>query len=134
MAAPASENRTWYTNPASGKIEVTPSFDAELAYMASKRDAGLLWIPTMAQLGDYLKMQKNVRISNIGGGDYRVTNNNPGPIKGLTLLAEKEVVSVSLDGQELSLLGGNYTGNKIILPALPPGQTVLLSIIYRALP
>lgn len=134
IAAPASENRTWYANPASGKIEVTPSFDAELAYIASKRDAGLLWTPTMAQLGDYLNLQKNVRISNVSGGDYRVTNNNPGPIKGLTLLAEKEVVSVSLDGKEISLSGGSCTGNKIILTALSPGQTALLSIIYRALP
>jgi len=134
MAAPASENRTWYANPASGKLEVTPAFDAELAYIASKRDAGLLWTPTMAQFADFLKLQQNVRISNISGGDYRVMNNNPGPIKGLTLLAEKEAESVNLDGKELSLVGGSYTGNEIILPALPPGQTALLSIIYRALP
>jgi hypothetical protein len=85
----------------------------------------------MAQFGGYLKLQPNVLISNISGGDYRVTNNNPGPIKGLTLLAEKDAESVSLDGKELSLSGGSYKGNKIILPALLPAQAVTLSIIYR---
>ena len=134
MASAASENHTWYADPANGKIEITPAFDSELAYIASKRDAGLLWTPTMAQFGDYLKLQQNVRISNVSGGDYRVTNNNPGPIKGLTLLAEKDAGSVSLDGKELSLSGGSYKGNKIILPTLSPGQTVLLSISYRTLP
>jgi hypothetical protein len=134
MAAPASENRTWYAIPAGGKIEVMPAFDSQLAYIASKRDAGLLWTPTMAQFAGYLKLQQNVRISNIGGGDYRVTNNNAGPIKGLTLLAEKEAGSVSLDAKELSLAGGSYAGNKIVLPELSPGQTVLLSIGYRTLP
>jgi len=134
MASAASDNHTWYANPASGKIEVAPAFDSQLAYIASKRDAGLLWTPTMAQFGDYLKLQQNVRISNISGGDYRVTNNNPGSIKGLTLLAEKDAGSVSLDGKELSLSGGSYQQNKIILPALSPGQTVLLSISYRSLP
>lgn len=105
-----------------------------MAYIASKRDAGLLWTPTMAQFGDYLKLQQNVLISSIGGGDYRVTNNNPVPIKGLTLLAEKDAGSVSLDGKEVPLAGGRYQGNKIILPALSPGQTAVLSIIYRPLP
>jgi len=134
MAGAASENHTWYANPAHGKIEVSPAFDSELAYIASKRDDGLLWTPTMAQFGNYLKLQQNVLVSNIGRGAYMVTNNNPVPIKGLTLLAEKDAGSVSLDGKELSLAGGSYKGNKIILPALLPGQTVTLSIIYRALP
>jgi len=102
-----------------------------LAYIASKRDAGLLWTPTMAQFGGYLKLQQNVRISHISGGDYRVTNNNPGAIKGLTLLTEEPVGSVTLDAKELFLCGGSYKGNKIILPALSPGQTAGLSIIYR---
>ncbi len=134
MAAAASENHTWYVNPANGKIEIAPAFDSQLAYIASKRDAGLLWTPTMAQFGDYLKLQQNVLISSIGGGDYRVTNNNPVPIKGLTLLAEKDVGSASMDGKELPLAGGRYQGNKIILPALSPGQTAVLSIVYRPLP
>jgi len=134
MAAPASDNRTWYTSPASGKIEVTPTFDSELAYIATKREAGLLWTPTMAQFAGYLKLQQNVRISNISGGDYRVTNNNPAPIKGLTLLSEKDIESVRLDGKELSLPGSSNQGNKIILPALPPGQTAMLSINYLAVP
>jgi hypothetical protein len=134
MASAAADNHTWYANPAGGKIEVIPAFDSELAYIASKRDAGLLWTPAMAQLGGYLKLQQNVRISNAGGGDYRVTNNNPGPINGLTLLAEKDVDTVRLDGKELSLSGGRYKGNKIILPALSPGQTAVLSIVYPPLP
>jgi len=130
MAAPTSENRTWYSSPVYRKIEITPVFDSELAYIASKRDAGLLWTPTMAQFADYLKLQQNVRISNMGGGDYRVTNNNPTSIVGLTLLTEKEAGSVSLDGKELSLAVDSYQRNKIILPALSPGQTSLLSISY----
>jgi len=134
MAGAAADNHTWYANPANGEIEVMPAFDSQLAYIASKRDAGLLWTPAMAQLGDYLKLQQNVRISNAGGGGYRVTNNNPGPIKGLTLLAEKDVDTVRLDGQELTLAGGKYKGNKIILPALSAGQTALLSIVYPPLP
>jgi len=134
MAAPASENRTWYVNPIGGKIEVAPVFDSQLAYIALKRDAGLLWTPTMAQFAGYLKLQQNIRIGSVGGGDYMVTNNNTVPIEGLTLLAEKEAGSVSLDGKELSLSSGSYMGNKIILPVLSPGQTTLLSISYRALP
>lgn len=134
MAGATSENHTWYTNPANGKFEITPAFDSQLAYIASKRDAGLLWTPTMAQFGGYLKLQQNVLISSTGGGDYRVTNNNPEPIKGLTLLAEKDTGAVNLDGKELSLSGGRYQGNKIILPALSPGQTAVLSIVYRPLP
>ena len=134
MASAASENHTWYANPANGKIEITPTFDSELAYIASKRDAGLLWTPTMSQFGNYLKLQQNVLISNIGGGAYRVINNNPESISGLTLLAEEDATSVNLDGKALSLSGGSYKGNKIILPALSPGQTVILSIIYRTLP
>jgi hypothetical protein len=134
MASAAADNHTWYAAPAGGKIEVMPAFDSELAYIASRRDAGLLWTPTVAQFAGYLKLQQNVRVSSVGGGDYRVTNNNTVPIKGLTLLAEKDAVSVSLDGKELSLAGGSHTGNKIILPVLSPGQTALLSIIYRAQP
>ena len=134
MASTVSENHTWYANPANGKIEITPTFDSELAYIASKRDAGLLWTPTMAQFGNYLKLQQNVLISNIGGRSYRVTNNNPASISGLTLLAEEEATSVNLDGKALSLSGGSYKGNKIVFPALLPGQTVILSIIYRTLP
>lgn len=134
MASAAADNRTWYANPAGGKIEVMPAFDSQLEYIATKRDAGLLWTPTMAQLGGYLKLQQNVSISSAGGGDYRVTNNNTESIKGLTLLAEEAAGTVSLDGKELSLSGGSHTGNKIILPVLSPGQTVTLSIIYRTLP
>jgi hypothetical protein len=134
MAGAALENHSWYSNPANGKIEITPAFESQLAYIAAKREAGLLWTPTMAQLGDYLKLQRNVRISNAGGGDYRVTNNNPLPVKGLTLLAEKDAGAVSLDGKELSLSGGSYKGNKIILPALSPGQTAVLSVNYQPRP
>jgi|GEM_PF-2295356 len=134
MASAALENHTWYADPADGKIEIAPAFDSQLAYIASKRAAGLLWTPTMAQFGDYLKLQQNVLVSDIGGGSYRVTNNNPGSISGLTLLAEEDAISVNLDGKELSLSGGSYKGNKVILPALLPGQTALLSISYRTLP
>jgi len=134
MASAALENHTWYADPANGKIEIAPAFDSELAYIASKRAAGLLWTPTMSQFGDYLRLQQNVLVSDIGGGSYRVTNNNPGSISGLTLLAEEDALSVNLDGKELSLAGGSYKGNKVILPALSPGQTVLLSISYRTLP
>jgi len=134
MAGAASDNHTWYADPADGVIEVAPVFDSQLAYIASKRDAGLLWTPTMSQLGGYLELQQNVRVSGAGGGGYRVTNNNTAPINGLTLLTEKDVDSVRLDGRELTLAGGSYKGNKIILPALLPGQAVLLAIGYRPLP
>ena len=134
MGGLATENHAWYVNPSNGKISIFPAFDDELAYIASKRDAGLLWTPTMAEFGDYLKLQKSVSISFISSGTYKVTNNNSESINGLTLLAESNVVSVNLDGRALSLSGGSYNGNEVILPTLSPGQTVVLLISYRTQP
>jgi hypothetical protein len=127
----AAQNHAWWVNPVTRKKEIFPAFDNELTYIASKRDSGLLWTPTMAQLGDYLALLPNVLITDNADGTYLITNHNSQlPISGLTLLAESDLKSVAVGGQQLSSLGGSYSGNKIILPTLAPEQSIILTIAY----
>ena len=123
-----AQNHAWYTNSATGKIEIYPTFDNELAYMAAKRDAGLLWVPTMTQFGDFLRLLPNVSVINNQNGTYSVTNSNSYVINGLTLLSESTLTSVIMDETPLTSFGGAYGPNELVIPSLNPGQTVVLSI------
>jgi len=121
-------NRAWYTNPGNNKVEIYPAFDDRLAYIASRRDANLLWTPTMVQLGDYLRLLPNVSIVLNPNGTYTVTNNNSTAINDLTLLAEMPIESVTLDGSPLTTFGGSYGSNEVVISELSAGQSAIIAI------
>ena len=126
-----NENHTWYTNPVTNNKEIYPEFDNELAYMQSQREAGLLWTPTMATFGDYLLLLANVYIITNADGTYTVTNNNDKAINGLSLLAEADIASVTIDGEQLVTFGGNLGSKEIVIPSLDAGHSVTISVSYK---
>lgn len=125
-----AQNHAWFVNPSNGRTEIFPYFDDELAYIGSKRDAGLLWTPTMAEFGDYLLLLDNVEVDNLSGDTYMVANLNSVSVKGVTLLSEKKIQSVTLNGAPLKNAGGSFSGIELVLPEIPVGGTVFLSISY----
>jgi len=122
------ENKTWYND--SGTIKIYPTFDSELEYIASKRASGLLWSPTMATMGDYLVPLKDVLITYNSNGTITVTNNSSNSVTGITLLAESNIQSVTIDNNDLVSFGGSYGDKEIVLPTLASGAAVVLNITY----
>lgn len=134
MGYSTCNNHSFYTNPGTGKIEIYPTFDAELAYMASKKEEGLLWSPTVATMGDYLVPLKDILVTNNTDGTYTVTNNSSSTVTGVTLLAENAIESVTIDGKQLVSYGGSFGSKELVLPTLTSGQSTTLSISYGAKP
>ncbi len=134
VAYPLDENHTWYTNPSTHKKEILPAFDNELAYMQSKREAGLLWTPTMRAFADYLLLLSGVSIATNANGTYVVTNSNTVSISGLTLLAEADVASVTVDGRTLTTFGGSIGSKEIVIPSIEAGRSVTVAVSYSTAP
>ncbi len=127
-----NENHTWYVNPNTNKREIYPDFDNGLAYMQAKREAGLLWTPTMATFGDYLLLLPSVSIVTNADGTYTIANNNAVPVDGLTLLSESDIASVRMDGAELTTFGGRFGSREIVIPSIDAGHSFKLAVSYAA--
>ena len=123
-------NDSYYTNSSNGKVEVYPTFDDELIYIATKIQSGLLWNPTNSVAIDYWALLPNVSVMLNVNGSYTVTNNNDSSITGVTLLAESVIQSVTIDGKELTSFGESIGDKELVLPTLTSGQSVNLNIIY----
>ncbi|VVB96844.1 Uncharacterised protein [uncultured archaeon] len=128
MGHALSKNHAWYLNGSS--IEIYPAFDSELAYIATKKENGLLWTPTMSAFGDYLVSIKDVSVIYNNDGTYTVINNGSSSVTGITLLAEDNIQSATIDNQSLVSFGGSYGSKEIVLPTLAGGQSVNLEISY----
>jgi hypothetical protein len=125
------KNHTWYTDyNDNNTIKIYPPFDSELEYMAQKRADGLLWSPTMVDLGDYLVSLKDALITYDSNGKVTVTNNSTEDVTGITLLAENNVQSVTIGDYNLVSFGGSYGDNEIVLPTIAAGDPVVLNISY----
>jgi hypothetical protein len=124
------ENHTWYND--NGTIKICPTFDSELEYIAGQRTAGLLWLPTMATLGDYLVPLKDVLITYNSDGSITVTNNSSVAVTGVTLLAENNIESVKIGDFDLVSFGGSYGNEELVLPTIDAGSSVILKISYGA--
>lgn len=122
------ENHAWYMND--GKIEIYPEFDAELSYIAGKKENGLLWSTTMSAIGDYLVSLKDISITYNGDGTYTINNSGSNTVTGITLLAEDNIRSVTIDEKSLVSFGGHYGNKEIVLPTLAGGQYINLKISY----
>jgi len=130
MAIDTINNHAWYIS--GGITKIYPAFDSELANIASKKENGLLWSPTMSTLGDYLVSLKDITVIYNSDGTYNITNFGSSSITGITLLAEDTIQSATIDEQSLVSFGGSYGNNEMILPPLAAGQSVNLKIIYGA--
>lgn len=128
LGYPLNKNHTWYINPETNKIEITPVFDGELAYIQGKKETGLLWTPTMATFGNYLRNMSMVSIETNTDNTYLITNNGNQSVSGLTLLAESVIKSVELDNKALSSFGGTIGEYEIVLPVLNPHQSYELHL------
>ena len=128
MAYATNENHSWYTNPTTGKIEIYPAFDNELAYIQSQIQSGYIWSPTVVEAGDYWRLLPNVSIVINADGTYTVTNNNTTSISGLTLLAEYPIDAAKMDGTPILTFGGSYGAKEIVLRTLLAGQSSVLTI------
>jgi len=126
----ACENHVWYNN--NGTIQIYPPFDAELAYIASKRAAGLLWSPPMVELGNYLVPLKDVLVSYNSDGTITVTNNSLVDVTGITLLAENNIRSVTINNYDLVSFGDSYGDKEMVLPTIASGGSVVLDVSYGA--
>lgn len=125
---PTCENHAFYKN--NGVIEVYPAFDAQLEYIARKRADGLVWSPTMAELGDYWASLKDIAISYNGSGTITISNNSTTAVTGLTLLAEEDVRSVIIDNYDLVSFGEPYGKRELVLPTIPAGKSMAARIDY----
>jgi hypothetical protein len=124
------ENHAWWKNPATGKEEIYPDFEAALEYMAKKRTQGLLWTPTMSEAGDYWTSLANVLVERISDTQFRITNNNPASINGLTLLAEKDLKSALVEGTQITTFGAPYGPRELVIPTVASNKTVTVTIGY----
>ncbi|MCU0287864.1 MAG: DUF2334 domain-containing protein [Acidobacteria bacterium] len=125
---PTCENHVFYKN--NGTIEICPTFDAQLEYIAQKRTAGLIWSPTMAVLGDYWSILKDICISYQNNNTFIVTNNSPFAVTGVTLLAEADIQSVTVGNKKLVSFGEPFGKRKIILPTIAAGSSLELHVYY----
>jgi hypothetical protein len=132
LGYPDCNNHAWYANPVNGKIEIYPVFDDELVYIAEKCADGVIWSPTVSEMGDYLIPLENVSITYDMDGSFTVTNYNSSLITGVTLLAEENLRSVSIDNQKLVSFGGSFGEKQIVLPTLRGGQSISLRPVYGA--
>jgi hypothetical protein len=124
------QNHAWYSNW--GTIEIYPTFDCQLEYIAGKQAAGLLWSPPRAELGDYLVPLKDVLVTYNSDGTITVTNNSLVDVTGITLLAENNIQSVTIDNYDLVSFGDSYGDKEIVLPTIASGDSVVLNISYGA--
>lgn len=122
------ENHAYYNNH--GTIEIYPTFDCQLEYIAEKRAAGLLWSPPRVELGDYLVPLKDVLVTYNSDGTVTVTNNSLLDVTGITLLAENNIQSVTIGNYDLISFGGSYGDKEIVLPTIASGDSVVLNISY----
>jgi hypothetical protein len=122
------ENHAWYNN--NGTIEIYPPFDCQLEYIAGKRAAGLLWSPPRIELGDYLVPLKDVLVTYNSDGTITVTNNSLVDVTGITLLAENNIQSVTIDNYDLVSFGDSYGDKEMVLPTIASGGSVVLNISY----
>ncbi len=122
------QNHAWYNNH--GTIEIYPTFDCQLEYIAGKRAAGLLWSPPRADLGDYLVPLKDVLVTYNSDGTVTVTNNSLVDVTGITLLAENNIQSVTIDNYDLVSFGDSYGDKEMVLPTIASGDSVVLNISY----
>ena len=122
------ENHAWYDN--CGTIEICPTFDSQLEYIAGKRADGLLWSPPRVEVGDYLVPLKDVLVTYNSDGTVTVTNNSLADVTGITLLAENNIQSDTIDNYDLVSFGGSYGDKEIVLPTIASGDSVVLNISY----
>jgi hypothetical protein len=122
------ENHAWYNN--CGTIEIYPTFDSQLEYIAGKRAAGLLWSPPRVELGDYLVPLKDVLVTYNSDGTVTVTNNSLVDVTGITLLTENNIQSVTIDNYDLVSFGDSYGDKEMVLPTIVSGDSVKLDISY----
>jgi hypothetical protein len=122
------ENHAWYNH--CGTIEIYPTFDCQLEYIAGKQAAGLLWSPPRVELGDYLVPLKDVLVTYNSDGTITVTNNSLVNVTGITLLAENNIQSVTIDNYDLVSFGGSYGDKEMVLPTIASGDSVVLNISY----
>ena len=130
LGMPTRDNHTFYTNPSTGKVEIYPVFDAELAYIAQKKEDCYLWSPTVSKMGDYLISLRGVVVTNNKDDTYTVTNNSSASVTGITLLAENDINSVTIDGKSLVSFGGSVGSKELVLPTLNAGQSMTLVVNY----
>ena len=126
----ACENHAWYNH--GGTIEIYPTFDSQLEYIAGKQAAGLLWSPPRAELGDYLVPLKDVLVTYNSDGTITVTNNSLVDVTGITLLTENNIQSVTIDNYDLVSFGDSYGDKEMVLPTIVSGDSVVLNISYGA--
>jgi len=124
------ENHAWYNH--FGTIEIYPTFDSQLEYIAGKQAAGLLWSPPRVELGDYLVPLKDVLVTYNSDGTITVTNNSLVDVTGITLLAENNIQSVTIDNYDLVSFGDSYGDKEMVLPTIASGDSVVLNISYGA--
>ena len=98
--------------------------------MAKKRTQGLLWTPTMSEAGDYWTSLANVLVERISDTQFRITNNNPASINGLTLLAEKDLKSALVEGTQITTFGAPYGPRELVIPTVASNKTVTVTIGY----
>jgi hypothetical protein len=128
LAYESLENHAWYND--NGTLKICPTFDSELEYIAQKKAAGLLWSPTVVDLGDYLVSLKDVLVNYNNDGSVTVTNNNTAAITGITLLAENNIQSVKIGDYDLVSFGGSYGEKELVLPTIASGNSVTLNISF----
>jgi hypothetical protein len=83
-------------------------------------------------LGDYLVPLKDVLVTYNSDGTITVTNNSLVDITGITLLAENNIQSVTIDNYDLVSFGDSYGDKEMVLPTIASGDSVVLNISYGA--
>jgi hypothetical protein len=113
-----------------GTKEIMPAFETQLDHIASHREAGDIWSPTMAKMGDYLVALKDVFVKLNTNGTYTVKNNGLTAITGITLLTESNINSILINTFDLVSFGGSFGNKEIVLPTLAAGDSFILTINY----
>jgi len=126
-----------------GGLLWSPTISTWADYLVSLPDVSIIPTPPITINKDYnqkfLEVQKPF-YKKVSGGRrqypeenlshlFTISNNGKDAVTGLTLMAEKEIRSVTLDSNPIISFGGSYGEKEIVLPTLKPGTSATLQIV-----
>ena len=109
--------------------ESDPWVDGYFQFIANCKQQGLLWVPTLSQLADYMLLMDSVTVRAQTVRQFAVTNSAACPIPGFALSVRAEgIKEIALDGQPV--VNRKTVDDDILFWFdLPPDTTLILTLL-----